>query len=356
MAVATGATKDGLNLASLPKHLKGITCYYCHSVDKLEGEHNAALHLASDGVMRGGIADPKTKGVHDAAYSDLHDHERIVAAGLCGTCHDVQNGHGADLARTYSEWKGSLFAHDVAGQRITCSGCHMPGKDAPISNTANAPVRRLHDHGFPAVDIALTDFPERDAQKAAVQANLDPSLVAKLCVTPKGEVQYTLDNAFAGHNFPSGAAYHRRAWAEVVAKKGDTVVFQTGVVPDDKAAFAADPMAWILGDRLKDDGGAHVEMLWSATSFESNLLTPTVTNVPTDPRYVHSVTKSWDLSTTSFDSVTARVHIRPVDHDFVDDLVASGDLDASFKAKVTTFTLAGTVLTWNASLGPGCLP
>ncbi|MGZ5971442.1 MAG: multiheme c-type cytochrome [Polyangiales bacterium] len=357
LAVAMGVTKDGLNLATVPKQLQGINCYFCHTVDRLEADHNGALHLAGDDVMRGAIADPQTKGVHEAAYAETHDHERIVASDLCGSCHQLQNPHGTELQHTFSEWKKSLFAHDVAGQRITCSGCHMPGKDAPIAQTASAPMRRLHDHAFPAVDIATTDFPESDAMRTAVQANLDPSLVAKLCVTPKGEVQYTLDNAFAGHDFPSGSAYHRRAWVELTAKNAGAIVFTSGAIADDKAVFAsADPMAWILGERMKDDSGAFVEMLWTATSTEGSLLPPAVTNVKSDPAYFHSVTRSWDLSTVTFDEVTAKVHIRPIDHDFVGDLISSGDLDKSFSSKITTFTLAGTSLSWSRAAMVDCVP
>ena len=58
MALRTGATTDGLNLETLPSHLQGVTCYFCHSVTGVEGTHNNPLTLADDGVMRGGITDP----------------------------------------------------------------------------------------------------------------------------------------------------------------------------------------------------------------------------------------------------------------------------------------------------------
>src|SRR5688572_9748953 len=45
MAVRTGATTDGLNLAELPRHLKGVTCYFCHTVSAVEGTHNNPLVL-----------------------------------------------------------------------------------------------------------------------------------------------------------------------------------------------------------------------------------------------------------------------------------------------------------------------
>src|SRR5580658_6531397 len=35
MAVNEGATTDGLNLASVPQKLHGVTCFFCHTVDSV---------------------------------------------------------------------------------------------------------------------------------------------------------------------------------------------------------------------------------------------------------------------------------------------------------------------------------
>src|SRR5437773_4825089 len=58
MAVREGATKDGLNLASLSPSLKGVTCFFCHTVDAVQGTHDAQLHLSDEPIMRGAFADP----------------------------------------------------------------------------------------------------------------------------------------------------------------------------------------------------------------------------------------------------------------------------------------------------------
>src|SRR5258705_940239 len=97
MAVRTGATRDGLNLAELPAHLRGVTCFYCHSVDAVQGTHDNPLHLADDLVMRGGIADPFATSAHKAAYSPLHDRQRPESSTLCGSCHDIVNGNGTQI-------------------------------------------------------------------------------------------------------------------------------------------------------------------------------------------------------------------------------------------------------------------
>ena len=120
-----GKTKDGLNLAELPAAMKGVTCFFCHATDAVEGTHNNPLRLASDGIMRGGITDP-VKAPHRAAYSSLHDRESHDSATMCGACHDVVTLPGAHVERTFDEWNASLYAKP--GQ-LACGKCHMDGRD-----------------------------------------------------------------------------------------------------------------------------------------------------------------------------------------------------------------------------------
>ena len=59
MAVRLGLTEDGLNLDDVPQYAKGVTCFFCHSVDSVEGDHNAQLRIADDTTMRAAfIASP----------------------------------------------------------------------------------------------------------------------------------------------------------------------------------------------------------------------------------------------------------------------------------------------------------
>ncbi len=360
VAVQLGTTTDGTNLASLPSWQKGVTCYFCHSAQSVSDTHDASLVFGKDAFLRGPITDEAGASPHTVQYSALHDSKKAASASLCGSCHDIQNGAGVHLARTYEEWRGTLFAHDEPGKLLTCGACHMPGRDDRIA--PDGPIRRAHDHTMPGVDVALTAFAGTDEQKTAVQANLDPSLVSKLCIKPKAggfQVEYSLDDAFAGHGFPSGAAYHRRAWAEVTAWSAGAIVFHSGDVPADKAAStiaSSDATMWLLGDQLTDDAGKPTEMLWNAAKFTSSQLPPAVTNDPKNPAYYHAVIRTYDMPPVSLDKVRAEVHIRPVDLDFIDDLIASGDLDASYRAKLNTFTLGGSVLEWTKDLGPICIP
>jgi len=361
MALRTGATTDGLNLAELPQHLKGVTCYFCHSVDEVLGDHNNALHLMDDGVMRGSLSDPHPSSPHRVAYSPLHDRSRPESAALCGSCHDVVTPTSVHLERTFAEWRASLYAKQERGSQLTCGQCHMEGRDGTAAVGSGLPARRVHDHSMPGVDVALTDFPERDAQRAGVQRALDASLITRLCVKPYAggvEATLSLDNAFAGHAWPSGSAHIRRAWAEITAyAAGGQVLYQSGAVPPAEAVgLSLDPDLWEIRDHAFDASGNETYMFWEVMSKEGDLLPPAVTNNPADPAFYHAIERSYRVPDQIPERIAARVHIRPVDFDLVDDLVASGDLDAAIRSQLTTFTLGPSEVEWTPDRGFTCVP
>jgi hypothetical protein len=355
MAVRLGLTKDGSNLAELPTAVRGVTCYFCHSADAVDGSHNNPLHLSDDGVMRGGIRDPSKSMPHRGGHSNLHDRELPDSSALCGACHDVVTPHDAHIERTFEEWKGSLYAKP--GQ-LSCGKCHMEGRDARAAQTEGAPMRRVHDHSMPAVDVALTPFFGADVQRTSVQRLLDSTILTKLCVkqTPLGIVaDVTLDNAFAGHKFPSGANQDRRVWVELFAYKNGATMFSSGVVEDRKPASAlVDPTFWLLRDKIFRTDGKETHLFWEAARVEPEQLPAALTNDPLDPTFIHSVTRTYNLAAPP-DRVTMRVRMRPLDFDLLDDLVGSGDLDPQLLDKIPTYDLASGTKEWTIARGFGCV-
>lgn len=355
MALRLGLTRDGSNLTDLPQSVRGVTCYFCHAVDSTSGTNNNPLDLSDDGTMHGAIHDPARSMPHKGAYSPLHDREVPDSSSLCGSCHDVVTPHGAHIERTFDEWKRSLYAKP--GQ-LACGKCHMEGRDGRAALGGDTPTRRVHDHSMPAVDVALTPFFGVDLQRASVQRLLDTTILAKLCVkqTPLGFVaDVTLDNAFAGHSFPSGAAQDRRVWLELVAYRAGTEIFSAGRVEDRKAATAlVDPSFWLLRDTIfrADDHETH--LFWEAARVEPQTLPAAVTNDPLDPAFIHSVTRTFTFKAAP-DRVTMRVRMRPLDFDLLDDLVASGDLDPAFVGKIPTYDLASGTKEWTAEGGYRCI-
>jgi hypothetical protein len=357
MAFKEGATTDGLNLDTVPDTLHGVTCFFCHSVQSVDGTHNNPLTLATDSVLRGSFGDPYVAGMaHQASYSEMLDRDTVSSAEMCGACHDIHAPPGGDIERTLAEWQSSVFAQ-IRG--ATCSQCHMPQSTTmkPVANVPGSPLRRTHSHAFPGVDLALTDFPDKPNQQNLVLAFLNTTLQTAICVEPFGggdKVGVLLDNVATGHFWPSGAAQDRRAWFEVVAYSGSNVVYQSGVVPDGTNLITgADPDLWLLRDCMFDANDAGVDMFWQAADYESNTLPVKTTFDPSSPDFykTHKI-RFFPPSgapiippSGQIDRITLQVKIQPVGRDVLDDVVNSGDLDAGIRDAMPTL-LVGNMLEW----------
>ena len=164
MAVRDGLTQDGLNLDSLDAKYKGVTCYFCHSIDSVGTQHNnASVHLSDDLVMRAELADAQPNGFHASTYSTLHDTHQPDSATMCGTCHDIVAPAGGHVERTFAEWQSSIFSHP-GGLTCVAENCHM-NVDRGITQAAvGGPQRAFHKHDFPAVDVPMTPTPENQPQ------------------------------------------------------------------------------------------------------------------------------------------------------------------------------------------------
>lgn len=357
MALAEGATQDGTNIESVDAHLQGVTCIFCHQIDAVTGTHNAQVRRADDGIMRGGIADPIDTPAHESAYSSLHARNELASSTLCGACHDVVLPNGHALENTFAEWKSTLYSSESSAERLSCQGCHMPARDGQVARVDGAPVRRVKSHMFPAVDVAITAFPERDAQRAAVERELATTLQAFLCVqgptaTGGATVSVALDNIAAGHSFPSGVAHDRRVWLELVATRGARALLSTGVIADDQPITALeDPNLFLLRDRVFKADGTDALMFWEVARSEPNLISGPISRDPADlsahRRVVFSVPQVPDR-------ITMRMRMQPIGREVLDSLVATGDLDPAEAARIPTYDLAATRLEWRAEDGEFC--
>ena len=363
LAVSLGLTSDGLNLAELPDYAKGVTCYFCHAVTRVDGTHNNPLVLGDDLVMRAGVTDPVPNDAHRTGYSKLLDGATLDSAALCGSCHDIVTPKGVHLERTFAEWQQTLYSRAGTPQRLSCAECHMKGKKGVIADAPGVGLRRLHDHSMPGVDIALTPFPARDEQKQAVQSMLNTTVAAQLCVDDDSAdgstIELTLENVGAGHAFPSGAAQDRRVWSELVASDSSgRVLWSTGVVSTGQALAdvqKSDTLLWRFGDQLFGDNGEEVHMFWQAARYQTDALPAPTAATPVDPRYIdpHRV-RSFTLGVRP-QRVALRVRVRPMGRDVLADLEKSGDLPSSVKDAIPTFDLAATKLEWRRSEANRCV-
>lgn len=383
MAVALGLTNgENFDPAAMPPVAKGITCYFCHNVDKVTDIHNNGLHLAMDQTMRGGLEDPKGNPAHHSKYDRLMDSDRNESE-MCGSCHDINvpeaiNGvpGGVDVERTFKEWKTTFFFTDKRPNiHLTCGGCHMFSKDDVVADFDGVELRPsgFHEHAWPAIDQALTPFPEMQAQADLIDRDLKDALaiintnqsgLGGICVTPQngGQITVRVDTFNVGHAFPSGASQDRRVWVEVIAyDASNNVLFQSGVVPPGMDPEQInDPNLLGMWDRVfkKDNTPAH--FFWEIARVDSStLLQPPVTNDPLDPRVDHSVTKAYPIAGMQglVERVTTRMFVRALPYEVIDDLIASGDLAPGIRDALPTLEVKGARREWrraNRDAATGC--
>ncbi len=367
MAVLEGATTDGLNLDEVDDSLKGVTCFFCHTAESVTDDHNNPVVLAGDLVMRGALGTfgepkPTPNGVHAMDYAPMQDLFSRKSADLCGPCHDIRLANDVHLERTYSEWQASIFGNtDDPLQRTTCGGCHMKTYQGVAADFEDVPFRTfVHEHSFPGIDVAVTPWPDEALQLSQIERELAPAILPRLCITPVngGEIEYRLDNIGAGHSMPSGAAHDRRLWAEVIAYSGEDVVFQSGVVPEGTpvvSTLETDPNLFLMRDTGKDADGNEVHMFWEIEQVESKLLQAAITLDPLSPDFDHSRTQVYPITGLTVDRVTARVLIRPIGLEVLQDLIDSEHLDEAVLDESVTHLVTGTVLEWTEERGFGCV-
>jgi hypothetical protein len=369
LAVREGKT-DGTDLDGIEQPWKGVTCYFCHSIESVTGTHNNPLTLASNGSLFGPFTDPVPGSPHKVSYSRLLDGATSDSANACGSCHDIQNLQGAHVERTFAEWTTTTLSQTPGGQG--CAQCHMVASDGAVSTTTPTKIRRVHNHMFPAVDLPVGDFPvggdgsgiapQNDAQQAAATAFLSTAIQGTLCLNPvTHKLLLTLDNVGAsGHSWPSGATPDRRAWVELTAYQAGNVIYASGNTSPVGSFPSAlpfegsspDPDLWLIRDCIYDGSGAEVQMFWqAATVGPSNQLPGLLIQNVNDPTTFQTHFMLQYPSTTTLpatpDEVKVTVHLQAIGDDVLASLVDSGDLDPSVPPQIARYALGGgAALDW----------
>ena len=370
MAVVDKLSKDGLNLDQLPDRQRGVSCYFCHNVTGIEGDHNAMLTLGNDTIMRGPIADPFTPHAHLAEPSEVFDQNHPRSSAMCGGCHDLVLPNGVHLERTFQEYRDGLFSKSATGKPPpfeTCVSCHMPGARGAAAEVPGAPERLMHEHLWPGIDVPLIDAPNSAALRSAVedcQLGAQSFSYFSLEVTPPDLFSFQLETN-AGHNQPSGASQDRRMWLEFLAydKDGKLLDASSGNIGDDDPEDkherdpSYDPHLLMFRDRIFDAQAKEVHMFWEAApspehpdGFEASAL-PVASTTYVEGK--HSVFKQYRASGpdgTLPARVTARLRMRAIARDVLDDLVASGDLDPAIAGRMPTLNF-GAKIEWTPNAG-----
>ena len=370
VAVREGKT-DGTNLDTLAAPLKGVTCYFCHSIEQVTGTHNNPLTLASNGALYGPFADPVPGSPHNVSYSRLLDGATIDSANACGSCHDIVNLQNAHVERTFAEWSGDHARGDArrrelrrvphAGQRRRRLD-HDAQQDPPRAQPPSW-RRSIWPSATSRRPTRTADTtPQNATQQAAATSFLATALQETLCLNPvTSKLVLTLDNTGAsGHAWPSGATPDRRAWVEITAYKAGAVVYTSGNTEAAGSFPSAlpledsspDPDLWLIRDCLYDAAGAQVDMFWQAVTLaDSNQLPGLLIQKASDPKtyqthFTLAYPSAGALPDTP-DHVTVAVHLQAIGDDVLGSLVDTQDLDPSVPPQIARYTLGGgAMLDW----------
>lgn len=244
----------------------------------------------------------------------------------------------------------------------------MPGREALAAVAPEGVgMRTVHEHLWPGVDVALTDFPYRDAMRSAVEdCQLGAASLSffTLEVTPPDLFTFQIETN-AGHDQPSGAAEDRRMWLEFLAYDDDGQLLEqvsSGNIADGELEEKSqrdpkrDPHLLMFRDHIYDAQGKPVNMFWEAQKskahpegYESSAL-PVSTTTYIEGK--HAVIKQYRASGPNGlpARVTARLRMRPIGVEVLQDLVDSGDLDPAIAARMQTLTF-GAQIEWTKQSG-----
>lgn len=288
--VQTAITDDPrlpMQRALYPRELldEGVGCTTCHHLDREVGTAGTMGLTRSQAFFKAGST---YYGQYDDAVGNAF--HRSEASGiwkdgeperLCVGCHDVSydtNGDGKIvkgqdlvLQQVVDEWG----RWQKLGGTGTCLTCHMPvvagatrladAASIPFEQDNDAPAREVHDHSFVGVDYPIADVAKDDPQKGARERLMREAGRIKIddATIDKGALSFKvrLTNVGAGHNLPTGFAFARQLWLEVVVKDGaGHTVLSSGVLDDPTRDLCDDatmtdpgPMAKLVEGCTKSD-------------------------------------------------------------------------------------------------------
>ncbi|MBS2013389.1 MAG: hypothetical protein JST00_10905 [Deltaproteobacteria bacterium] len=250
-AVAAMTESDHLPLG-YEREKEGVECVSCHQLQEAVTPGGGALasvynvKLQRGDVYFGRLDGPVGNAYHRSERNDLFDKPEL----LCATCHMVNYDKNHDgrivkgvdlvLQTTLDEYR----EYQKNGGKATCVSCHMPvvpgarnaadGAVPLLLEDYPPPDRQIHDHSFVGVDYPLDEVAKgKDPQKAkrakmlasAATFSLESTSVQKNNLA----IKLNIDNQ-TGHNLPTGFAFARQMFIELVVQDGATTIFSSGVL------------------------------------------------------------------------------------------------------------------------------
>ena len=163
---------------------EGVNCDFCHRVADVT-ERSTHLYVAEMGT--GGAVYGPAGGVDSSAHPTRQG-TVFKDSSLCALCHLDRSTDGFPLENTFEEWRSSEFARRDVG----CADCHMPQTEGPATEVPGLPQRRSTH--------ASHRFHGGHANSPMLQS---AARVEVISADASRELQISVSNLTAGHNFPS---------------------------------------------------------------------------------------------------------------------------------------------------------
>lgn len=217
---------------------EGVGCTTCHSyIGTPRIGFGASSFFARDFDTSRTSYGPFDDAVETKAHKSKVSRAMQTPETLCFNCHQVQVDNNGDgkfdagidliLQTTADEYNDYINN----GGEDTCITCHMPvrgdldrvadgAKIGTDDQRNEAPSREVHNHKFVGVDYALDEVDQRDGTLGAREKLLKSAIqfqanaVLQNATTVK--VSTSITNVNGGHNFPTGFAFARQMWIEVI--------------------------------------------------------------------------------------------------------------------------------------------
>ncbi len=254
---------------------EGVTCDFCHVVDKSTGTGNLPAVLDPGPNKRGPRSDASSP-FHKTSYLKL-----ATQAEFCGLCHDVSHPlNNLPIERTYTEWKEGPYNSAEASRRVYCQDCHM--RQRPSSPATGQTIRpdsrgkaaamgpwrdHVYTHWFVGGNVALPSLFGSAAHSNLARERLRAAATLEILGAQKDggffRWRVRVTNSGAGHYLPTGLTEVRQMWVETTVRSADgQLLFSSGGLD---VQGEIDPAAVVYRTVLGTAAGKPTAKVWEAT-------------------------------------------------------------------------------------------
>jgi len=165
---------------------EGVSCDFCHSIEKLQWEDGRVKYKHAFGLVKQGPLKNASSPVHKTQYNELFQQSRF-----CGGCHEYKSANGVKVIETFSEWQQSPYPK----KGIHCQNCHMRKIKGKIVDpeVLKTPQETISSHDI-AGGHSLTMRKESLGLRIGGLRQYKQKLVVVVEITNEG----------AGHKIPTG--------------------------------------------------------------------------------------------------------------------------------------------------------